>query len=375
MEQHEVICKPAKRADRCHGRSLKAHTNNRPGRVVDLFCGIGGLSHGFLLEGFTVAAGIDTDATCSYAYERNNNNAEFLKRDIQDIQGVDLNEYFHRDEPKILVGCAPCQPFSTYTNGGEQGRWRLLRDFSRIIRESQPDIVSMENVPRLVSYKGGHLFQEFEQKLEDDGYFVWWNIIKCADYGVPQLRKRLVLLASKLGEIELVPPTHEPENYITVKDAISTLPPISAGECDAEDALHRSSRLTEINLARIRASKPGGSWRDWDQFLVANCHKKKTGESYSSVYGRMMWNELGPTITTQCYGFGNGRFGHPEQDRAISLREAALLQTFPRNYQFSKSGEQPNTSTVARWIGNAVPVELARAIAKSVSKNLKSYGC
>lgn len=155
--------------------------------------------------------------------------------------------------------------------------------------------------------------------------------------------------------------------------AIGHLPPIPAGGADENDPLHRSSSLSELNLRRIRTSVPGGSWKQWDDTLVAECHRRQTGSTYPSVYGRMRWDEPSPTITTQCYGFGNGRFGHPEQDRALSLREAALLQTFPPMYEFVEEGKPYHIKALGRHIGNAVPVDLGRVIAKSIKMHLEQY--
>ena len=340
-----------------------------PGSVVDVFCGVGGLSHGFVQEGFDVRAGIDTDASCRYAYERNNG-AHFVERSVEDLAAGDINPLFASGQPRILVGCAPCQPFSTYSQNRTDAKWRLLTEFTRLVRDVQPDVLSMENVPRLTSFQGGKLFEDFLAMLEQERYAVWSNVVDCADYGVPQTRKRLVVLASRLGAIELLPPTHAPEVHQTVRDAIAGLPSIAAGEHDAADPLHYASRLSPTNLARIRAAKPGASWSDWNPALVAKCHRKHTGRWYGSVYGRMRWDAPAPTITTQCNGFGNGRFGHPEQDRAISLREAALLQTFPRDYEFFDPIQRWYVSATARWIGNAVPVALARAVARSVARAL-----
>ena len=343
-----------------------------PGSVVDVFCGVGGLSHGFVLEGFDVRAGIDTDASCRYAYERNNQ-ARFVERSVADLTAGTVNELFAAGQPRILLGCAPCQPFSTYSQNRSDGKWRLLGDLARLVREVQPDVVSMENVPRLVSFDKGRLFEHFMTTLKKGGYAVRSNIVDCADYGVPQTRQRLVVLASRFGPIDLLPPTHTPDTYPTVRDAIAGLPPIAAGEGDARDPLHYASRLSDTNLARIRAATPGASWDDWEPSLVAKCHRKYTGRWYRSVYGRMCWDAPAPTITTQCNGFGNGRFGHPDQDRAISLREAALLQTFPPDYEFFDPAHRWFVSVVARWIGNAVPVALARAVARSVAGALAGY--
>lgn len=174
-----------------------------------------------------------------------------------------------------------------------------------------------------------------------------------------------MLLASKHGELTLSPSTARRPS--TVRAAIAHLPPIVAGSSDSSDALHVACRLSAINMRRIRASVPGGTWRDWDESLRAKCHRKSSGETYPSVYGRMEWDRPAPTMTTQCFGFGNGRFGHPEQDRAISLREAALLQTFPGTYQFVEPGAPIRFNRLGRLIGNAVPVRLGEAIGRSIT--------
>ena len=339
------------------------------GSVVDIFCGAGGLSHGFTLEGFDVCAGIDIDPACRHAYERNND-ARYIEKDVADIRGEDICALFAKAQPRVLVGCAPCQPFSSYNQKRLDAKWKLLGEFGRLVKEVQPDVVSMENVPRLVNFHGGELLKGFLCDLETAGYAVWSQVVDCAAYGVPQTRLRLVVLASRVGTIELVPPTRTSDHYRTVRDAIARLPPVAAGEAAQDDPLHRASRLSAVNLARIRAAKPGQTWHDWDPSLVAKCHRKSTGRWYRSVYGRMRWDAPAPTITTQCNGFGNGRFGHPEQDRAISLREAALLQTFPRGYEFFNPNERWFVSAAARCIGNAVPVALGRAVAQSVARTL-----
>ena len=339
--------------------------NGPPAGVVDIFCGVGGLSHGFALEGFDVRAGIDVDASCRHAYERNNK-ARFLDWDVESATGGDVARLFVDGAPRVLVGCAPCQPFSTYNRSRTGTRWRLLQTFERLVGEVLPDVVSMENVPRLTTFQGGRLFADFVGMLEESEYRVWWDVVDCAAYGVPQTRRRLVLLASRIGPIELTAPARAPQGGATVRQTIAHLPPIPAGGQHADDPLHRASRLSATNLARIRAARPGTTWKDWAPSLVAACHRRHSGRFYGSVYGRMCWDEPAPTITTQCNGFGNGRFGHPEQDRAISLREAALLQTFPPDYEFFAPGQPWSLSAVARWIGNAVPVTLAQAVARSV---------
>lgn len=354
-----------------HGTSRRSMQAR--GSVIDLFCGAGGLSHGFKLEGFDVVAGIDFDAKCRFPFEQNNE-APFLLKDVAEIDADDLASRFVPGLPSVLAGCAPCQPFSKYSQGREDGRWQLLEHFSRLICEVKPDIVSMENVPRLQKFMDSSVFNTFVRALRNNDYFVDWKVAYCPDYGIPQSRSRLVLLASRFGPPGMPETTHSAENYPTVRDAIGYLPPIAAGGGDERDPLHRCSELSANNMKRMLASRPGGSWRDWEDGLITPCHRRDTGQGYSSVYGRMKWDEPAPTITTQFFGFGNGRFGHPEQDRAISLREGALIQTFPPDYAFIAEGQKVEIKTLGRLIGNAVPVGLGRAIARRIRAHLDEYG-
>lgn len=353
-------------------KAVKATATAKPlASVVDLFCGAGGLSYGFKQEGFEIVGGFDIDENCRYAFETNNG-APFVRRDVAKLKATDLNALFVPGTAKVLVGCAPCQPFSTYNQKNEDPKWQLLRRFGSLIKQAQPDIVSMENVPRLLNFREGTVFKNFVQGLAKSGYNVTWDVLYGPDFGLAQTRSRLVLLASRLGPIALPEPTHEPDSYRTVKDEIGELPAIEHGGYDARDPLHRASRLSETNVRRIANAKPGGTWRDWQPDLVAECHRVESGKGYSSVYGRMVWSAPSPTITTQFFGFGNGRFGHPEQDRALSLREGALLQGFPRNYEFVEPGRPIQMKNIGRLIGNAVPVKLAAAIARAVSQHLRT---
>lgn len=339
--------------------------------TVDLFCGAGGLTYGFEQAGLPVKAGYDIDPSCKFPYERNNK-ARFILQDIENISSSDLAEHFSTNSIKVLAGCAPCQPFSSYSRrySDPHSKWKLLQDFARLIKECEPDIISMENVLQL---KHHSVFKEFITQLQRSNYCFDTYEVNCLDYGIPQSRKRLVLLASKFGKISLIPPTHNPNNYQTVRQTIENLESLSAGQISEKDWLHRCSKLSELNLHRIRASKPGGTWRDWSQELIAKCHLKTTGKTYPAVYGRMEWDKPSPTITTQCFGFGNGRFGHPEQDRAISLREAALLQTFPPEYEFVDSNKPLAIDIVGRLIGNAVPVKLGQIIAQSILNHIELF--
>ena len=343
--------------------------SNKPLSAVDLFCGVGGLTQGMLREGIPVYAGVDIDPKCRYPYEKNNRSL-FVEKDVARISGFEVASFFPVEHLRILVGCAPCQPFSTYMRGKRERqlhKWGLLSAFARIISESNPDIVSMENVPQLEKES---IFKRFLSTLERLGYSVTYSHVRCWMYGVPQMRTRLVLFASKYGPISLALPTHHPNRWRTVRHAIANLEPIIAGGVSAHDPLHRASALSVKNMRRIKASRPGGTWRDWSSDLVADCHKAESGQTYPGVYGRMVWDRPGPTVTTQCHGFGNGRFGHPDQDPAISLREAALLQTFPRRYKFTAPEEAITFHHLGKLIGNAVPVRLGRIIGRSIMNHL-----
>lgn len=338
---------------------------------VDLFCGAGGLTHGFILEGLPVVAGIDLDPACYFPYTANNGGARFLERDISKVTTDELNGLFGDAKLTILAGCAPCQPFSTYAQryelDGKDGKWGLLYHFARLAQGSMPDVITMENVPTVAKHE---VFHDFVDTLKRLGYNVWFDVVDSSRYGVPQMRRRMVLLASRHGDIHMIAPTQQKPK--TVKQAIGHLRPLGAGECAPRDKLHVTSKLSEKNLKRIKASKPGGTWRDWPKDLIADCHRAETGRTYPGVYGRMEWDKPAPTMTTQCYGFGNGRFGHPEQDRAISLREAAILQSFPRDYAFVPQDGEVSFTVLGRLIGNAVPVDLGRAIARSINQHLAS---
>ena len=325
--------------------------------AIDLFCGVGGLTLGLEKSGIDVRLGIDIDGSSAYPIEENSG-ACFLEKNIFDLKGDELKSKFGNAEITLLAGCAPCQPFSTYSRAAKRSKphsdWKLLSEFGRLVRETEPSLVTMENVPPL---RDQEIFREFLKTLES--YHVDFGVINGRNIGLPQNRKRLVLLASRLGPVTL-PESNLPVR--TVREAIGDLPRLVAGGSDPLDPLHCASRLSPLNLRRIQASLPGGTWRDWPAGLRAKCHERTSGATFPSVYGRMKWDAPAPTITTQCFGYGNGRFGHPDQDRAISLREAAMLQSFPRNYVFAPPDKRPSFSTLGRLIGNAVPVRLGKYI-------------
>ena len=344
--------------------------NNNKIKAVDLFCGVGGLTHGLVRGGVNVVAGVDIDAACRYPYEANNR-AKFVECDVTKLAAEEVRDQLNGTEISLLAGCAPCQPFSTYSQSGRKERggadWALAASFGKLVEAVQPHLVTMENVPQLAQH---NVFQDFLRSLK--GYHIRWRIVECSEIGVPQTRKRLVLLASRLGELglELM---YDANQTVTVRQTIHGLPALKAGQSDPNDSLHVACKLSELNLKRIRASVPGGTWRDWDKSLRAACHRKASGDTYPSVYGRMEWDKPAPTMTTQCFGYGNGRFGHPEQDRAITLREAAMLQTFPQDYAFVKSGDTVRFNQMGRLIGNAVPVRLGEVIAATLHGHLNLY--
>lgn len=344
--------------------------NRKKIEVIDLFSGVGGLTYGLRKSGLSVLAGLDNDQSCAYAYEKNNA-AKFIPADISKFDFEELNKIYSKGSTRVLVGCAPCQPFSSHAfklrKDEKDERWNLLDHFIRGVNVIKPDIVSMENVRGVTKTD---VFKNFVNELEGLGYKVDWKVVYAPNYGVPQNRSRLILLASRLGEISIPKETHTRDNYVTVGDIIRDLPKLDAGEVSKQDRLHQAKKLDPINQRRILQSKPAGNWRDWDNSLLPNCYKKVSGQTYTSVYGRMSWGDVSPTITTQFTSYGSGRFGHPEQNRALSIREGALLQTFPLDYDF---GDFP-TGKLSRHIGNAVPPQLGVVIGQQIRKHVESHG-
>jgi len=347
--------------------SIKSRSHIRRIEAVDLFCGVGGLTRGLEDVGVIVKVGYDIDPACVYPYEANND-AKFILKNVSELTGKEVNRWYSRGAIRLLAGCAPCQPFSTMANNSttlDEEKWSLLGEFARLVREVQPELVTMENVPRVANHEP---YKVFVRTLKELGYSVDAKRLRCADLGLPQERRRFVLVASRLGEVRLPLLKSDPK---TVRDAIGHLPILSAGATDPNDRLHKARSLTPVNLARIQASVPGGTWSDWPEDLRSPCHRTKSGASYKSVYARMSWDRPSPTITTQSYNFGTGRFGHPEQDRAITLREAAILQSFPSNYKFVPDNLPVEFLGVGRMIGNAVPPALGSFVGKTLVEHLR----
>ena len=337
--------------------------------AIDLFCWIWGLSCWLRQANIEVLAWLDFDESCKEIYETNNH-ARFYWADISKFDFSEFKKLYSKDSIKVLVGCAPCQPFSSHSNKYKRWesdtRWNLIDHFIRAVDELSPDIVSMENVRGLTKQK---VFADFVQKLKDRNYEVNYEVVYCPEYGIPQARYRLVLIASKIWEIKVPQKTHTKEKFVTVWDVLKKLPDLRAWETYKNDIMHKSLNLTDINIQRIKQSKPKWTWKDWDEKLLPNCYRKQSWATYTAVYGRMSWDDVSPTITTQFFNYGSWRFWHPDQDRALSLREWAILQTFPQNYNF---WEKIHITKVARQIGNAVPPKLGEVIWETIIRHIKN---
>ena len=349
-----------------------------PVQVYDFFVGCGGASWGFQAAGMEISFALDHDADARKTFEANFPDAHFEFADIRDlsVDAVRSRVEAERPNPMLFSGCAPCQPFTkqntTRPEFDQDERVPLLARFGDLVASCRPDLVFVENVPGLQKLDSdSQPFGDFLSRLDAAGYKVDYQPIRLARYGIPQSRRRLVLVASLHGPINLPDETHGPgtpnEKYETVRDWIFHLPPIRAGEEHKEVPNHRAANLSARNVERIRATPEGGGHRDWPEQLKLECHKGFSG--YSDVYGRMSWDSPASGLTTRCTSYSNGRFGHPEQDRAISIREAACLQTFPEDFVFEGC-----MASMSRQIGNAVPVRLAKRLGDHFIEHLKDVG-
>jgi DNA (cytosine-5)-methyltransferase 1 len=338
--------------------------------AVDFFCCAGGVTYGFRKAGIKVLGGIDVDGNYKETYEKNNKGSKFIQADISLLQPSDLERKLgiHKDmDNLIFVGCSPCQYYTTMqTNKTKSTQTKLLlEDFERFVDYFNPAYIFIENVPGLETKEGSPL-ANFKLFLKEKGFGSDDKVINAAHYNVPQNRKRYVLIASRLTE-KISIPKGNPDKIKAVREVISNLKRITAGYKDDSQLKHWSARLDEINLKRIKhTSHNGGTRLEWkdNEELQLKCYKGKDN-TFPDVYGRMFWDHPAPTITTKFNSISNGRFGHPEQDRAISLREGAILQSFPKAYKFYSS----SMITIARMIGNAVPPELSKRIAQSILTN------
>lgn len=314
----------------------------------------------------TILGGLDLDAEAAATYRLNFPKAAFIERDIRDVDPVEVSDAMTRSEGSRLLisACAPCQPYTNFhrkSSSRTEQRTLLLR-LLPFIDALAPDFVFVENVPGLHRVRGASTFNRFVSALRRRGFHVAWKIVDCRAYGVPQRRRRLVLLASRLGEVPVPSPTHGSTAGLlpisTVRDWIGHFPAITDGESHEDVPNHQAAKLTDLNLRRMRATPPGGSRADWPEALRLDCHRSHRG--HSDVYGRMNWDAAAPVLTTKCTSISNGRYGHPEQHRPISVREAAALQTFPDDFRFIG-----RIKSATRQVGNAVPVRLAQAVGRA----------
>ncbi|MFC1869372.1 DNA cytosine methyltransferase [Thermodesulfobacteriota bacterium] len=350
--------------------------------AVDFFCGAGGVTRGLLDAGIDVICGIDNDLSVCRTYERNNkrfngSNVKFIDKDINKLSFKELKDILkvEKFDELMFVGCAPCQPFTninTIKDKRKKDKSYLLR-FAEFIEYFKVEYLLIENVPGIEAKKYGRILGKFKERLHKIGYNFIDKNVNSKKYGIPQNRNRRLLLASLKHSISLPEETHGKgkKEFVTVEDILkkNNLGKLKAGETDPDDSLHRASNLSKINLWRIQNTpKDGGDRKLWMKKKPVECFLRHKN-SYTDVYSRMYWKKPAPTITTRFNSFSNGRFGHPVENRAISLREGALFQTFPLDYEFY--GSMPN---IAKFIGNAVPVEMAEIFGKHILKISKCEG-
>ena len=334
--------------------------------AFDSFCGCGGLTTGLKTAGFRVLGAVDVDPLSVETYEANHPEVKVWQADIRDLDPNEVRNALglEKGELDLLAGCPPCQGFSTMRtlNGAvrvDDPRNDLLMEFLHFVEEIRPRSVMMENVPGLAE---DERFRVFCMRMKELGYIGDHRILDAAEFGVPQRRRRLIYLAGMDVEI---PFAEKADARKTVKAAIGRLP--KAGE--SGDPLHdmpenRTPRVMEI-IRRI--PKNGGSRRDLPEEFLLECHKRCTG--FKDVYGRMAWGNVAPTITSGCFNPSKGRFLHPEEDRAITMREAALLQGFPKRYKFPVNRGK---IAIALMIGNALPPPFIAAHAAVIRRALPS---
>jgi DNA (cytosine-5)-methyltransferase 1 len=335
--------------------------------AIDFFCGGGGLTRGLLDAGISVVLGVDADESCHETYESNNHPSQFLHADIRTLSFEDIREHIIEVPPEDLMfaACAPCQPFTQLKRGEDRdGEATLLGQVARLVQEVQPHQIFVENVPGLARVRGSSIHRRFRKMLRESGYGYCEGVVDAKAYGVPQTRRRFIIIAIKGVTPTLPPPTHGPGllAYETVQSAIGEYPPLEAGQTHLTVPNHRASALTAINLERIRHTPhDGGDRRAWPQDIWLDCHMNGH-QGHTDVYGRMYWERPAPTLTCKFHSLSNGRYGHPEQDRAISLREGASLQGFDNDFVFHAE----TLTQMAAQIGNAVPVGLAEAVGRHI---------
>lgn len=341
-------------------------------KAVDFFCGGGGMSYGMQKAGIKVLAGIDYEQNCQATYEANIKGAEFIKADVFDLTEKELEEKLNlqkNDDELLLIGCSPCQFWSIINTDKSKSKKSksLLAEFERFVKYFNPGYVVVENVPGIFSRKKESGLADFINELWKNNYTVHFKVHNIAHYGVPQSRKRFTLIANRVTNQEIFP--EKSIKVKTVRDVLGEkngFPEIKAGHKDDSDFRHTVPNVNDITLRRLKkVKKDGGNRLDFadDPELQLNCFIGKDN-SFKDTFGRLWWDKPSPTITTKFFSVSNGRFVHPEENRALSLREGATLQSFPKTYKFIGN----SVAKIARIIGNAVPPEYARRIGLAIKK-------
>jgi DNA (cytosine-5)-methyltransferase 1 len=335
--------------------------------AIDLFSGCGGLSEGLRKAGFRVVAAFDNDRDSIATYKLNHRSTKVFEGDIRDVDTADIEKLLNGSPLHLLAGCPPCQGFSSMRRLNKKrskrdDRNNLILEYLRFVRDLKPMTVMMENVPGLVNY---NLFKYMIRGLRKLGYNPKFKPVNLQEYGVPQRRRRLVLVGSLLGDIDIAKPTNE---KVTVREIIGNIESVSK----TKDPLHKivASHTSEI-MERIKMTpKNGGSRMDLPKEFELACHKDEE-VGFTDVYGRLRWDDYSSTITGGCLNPSKGRFLHPTKNRAITAREAALLQTFPRTYKFPTNISKTSVSLL---IGNALPPKFSCIQSANIKKHLKKSG-
>ena len=347
-------------------------------KAVDFFCGIGGATRGFLKAGIDVVAGIDVDITCKETYESNNKRVtgepvKFFTEDITQFDSSRIKRFLNKDDKLIIIGCAPCQPFTHITpklDGRKKERY-LLHVFADIIKDLTPEYIFIENIHGLNSPNNKEILEDFLYSLKPEFNLVH-KIVNASHYGIPQSRKRVIIFGKRYGDIEFPINTHGDglKKIVTLRDVIASLPKIKAGEQHNYYKEHVCAKLNAINLERLKYQKnPGDGMDKWPKVLHLPSRKEREYKGHNDVYSRLWWDRLCSTLTTKFVSISNGRFAHPEQNRGLSILEGLIIQTFGKTFVMNNR----NLRVKSIQIGNAVPVKLAKVFAKKIldfEKNL-----
>jgi DNA (cytosine-5)-methyltransferase 1 len=333
---------------------------------IDIFSGVGGLSEGMSRAGFETKVAIEIAADAVLAFRMNHTTTDVIERDVRTISSEEIKKKLNGRPLHLLAGCPPCQGFSSVRRLNRKKNVRdnrnsLVMEYVRLVRDLHPLTIMMENVPALKDY---YLFKNAVKELEALGYYTKYEVVNVRNYGVPQSRRRLVLVGSKLGEIEIADGI---EKRVTVRDAIGDLPSVDK----TEDHVHKilASHTPKV-MERIKCTpKNGGSWKDLPEKYHLPCHQKK-GVGFNDIYGRLRWDDYSTTITGGCLNPSKGRFLHPEEDRCITAREAALLQSFPKKYKFPLNISK---TSLALLIGNALPPQFSYIQSLNIKKHLDEH--